>query len=148
VEIVPNRNLTLSLSGQDNESWQSGGGQPSKKSYNRTATASATFRPLEAVYLTGGYSIFMQNDVDTVTLQNYSISWSPFRGGDLQFSFAFLQSYDSGQDEKSTNISPTLRWNIRPGSTLDVSYNILDSKSGQSGDTYARSMGAQLRITF
>jgi hypothetical protein len=148
VEIVPNRNLTLSLSCQDNESWQSGGGQPSKKSYNRTATASATFRPLEAVYLTGGYSIFMQNDIDTVTLQNYSISWSPFRGGDLQFSFAFLQSYDSGQDEKSTNISPSLRWNIRPGSTLDVSYNILDSKSGQSGDTYAKSLGAQLRITF
>jgi hypothetical protein len=147
-EIVPNRNLTLSLSCQDNESWQSGGGQPSRKSYNRTATASATFRPLEAVYLTGGYSIFMQNDVDTVTLQNYSVSWSPFRGGDLQFNFAFLQSYDSGQDEKSTNISPSLRWNIRPGSTLDVSYNILDSKSGQSGDTYARSMGAQLRITF
>jgi hypothetical protein len=147
-EIVPNRNLTLSLSYLDNEAWQSGGGQPSRKSYNRTATASATFRPLEAVYLTGGYSIFMQNDADTVTLQNYSISWSPFRGGDLQFNFAYLQSYDSGQDEKSTNISPSLRWNIRPGSTLDVSYNILDSKSGQSGDTYARSMGAQLRITF
>jgi hypothetical protein len=147
-ELVPNRNLTLSLSFQDNEAWQSGGGQPSKTSYNRTGSATATFRPLEAIYLTGGYSIFMESDMNNVTLQNYSISWSPFRGGDLQFNFAFLQSYDSGQDEKSTNISPSVRWNIRPGSTLDVSYNILDSKSGQTGDTYARSMGAQLRITF
>jgi hypothetical protein len=147
-ELVPNRNLTLSLAYQDNEARQSGGGQPSKTSYNRTATATATFRPFEAIYLSGGYSIFMQSDTDTVTLQNYSVSWSPFRGGDLQFNFSFLQSFDSGQDEKSTNISPSVRWNIRPGSTLDVSYSILDSKSGHTGDTYARNMGAQLRITF
>jgi hypothetical protein len=147
-ELVPNRNLTFSLSYQDTESRQSGGGQPSKTSYDRTAIAAATFRPLEAIYLNGGYSIFMQSDEDTVTLQNYSLSWSPFRGGDLQFSFAFLQTYDSGSDEKSTTISPSVRWNIRPGSTLDVSYNIIDSKSGQTESTYARTIGAQLRITF
>jgi hypothetical protein len=147
-EIVPNRNLTLSLSYQDNEGRQSGGGQPSTTSYDRTATASATFRPLEAIYLTGGYSVFMKNDTDTVTLQNYSVSWSPFRDGDLQFNFSFLQAYDSGQDQKSTNISPSIRWNIRPGSTLDVSYSIFDSKSGQTGDTYVRAMGTQLRIAF
>jgi hypothetical protein len=147
-ELVPNRNLTLSLSCQDNEAWQSGGGQPSKSSYDRTATATATFRPFEAIYLTGGYSIFMQNDRDNVTLQSYGVSWSPFREGDLQFNFAFLESYDSGQDEKTTNISPSVRWNIRPGSTFDVSYNILDSKGGLTGSTYARTIGAQLRIAY
>lgn len=147
-EVVPNRNLTFSLSYQDNMGYQSGGGQPNKSSFNRTATTTATYRPFDAIYLTGGYSIFLQNDKKSVTLQNYGVSWSPFRGGDLQFNFAYSESYDSGQDEKTNNISPSLRWNVRPGSTFDVSYNILDSKSSITGTTKANSLGAQLRITF
>ncbi len=147
-DIVPNRDITLSLSYQDLMSHQSGGGQPDKSSYNRSATASATYRPFEAIYLTAGYSVNMQNDRPAVTLQNYAVSWSPFRGGDLQFSFAYSQNYNSSENEKDTNISPSLRWNIRPGSTLDVYYNILNNTNSSTGTTAGNSLGARLRIAF
>lgn len=147
-EISPNKDFTLNLSYQDLSSDQSGGGQPSRSSFNRTAAATATYRLSDALYLTGGYSLFMQNDQDDVTLQNYGVSWSPFRGGDLQFNFAYSESYDSGDKKKDRNISPSLRWNIRQGSTFDVSYNLLDSKSDSSGKVDLESFAAQLRITF
>jgi hypothetical protein len=147
-DIVPNKNITLSLSYQDLTSHSSGGGQPNKSSFNRSATATATYRPFEAIYFSGGYSINMQNDLPNATLQNYGVSWSPFRGGDLQFNFAYSQSLNSAGNEKDTNISPSLRWNIRQGSTLDVSYNILESKSTTTGTTNSNSFGAHLRITF
>jgi len=147
-EIVPNRNITLSLSYQDTTSNQSGGGHPDQSTFNRSATATATYRPFEALYLTGSYSIFMQNNQDTVNLQNFGVSWSPFRGGDLQFNFTYNEALNSSGNEKVRNISPALRWNIRPGSTLDVSYNILESRSDTTGTTNAESFGAQLRIAF
>ncbi len=147
-DIVPNKYMSLSLSYQDLTSHQSGGGQADKSSYNRSATATATYRPFEAVYVTGGFSVTMQNDVPTTTLQNYAVSWSPFRGGDLQFNFAYSQALNSTGNEKDTNISPSVRWNIRPGSTLDVSYNILKTMNNLTGSTNANSFGAHLRITF
>jgi hypothetical protein len=147
-EITPNRDFTLNLSYQDLSSNQSGGGQPARSSFNRTAAATATYRLSDALYLNGGYSLFMQNDQKNVTLQNYGVAWSPFRGGDLQFNFAFSESYDSGDKKKDRNISPSLRWNIRQGSTFDISYNLLDSKSDSSGKVDLESFAAQLRITF
>lgn len=147
-DIVPNKDMSLSLSFQDLTSHQTGGGQPDKSSFNRAATATATYRPFEAVYLTAGFSVNMQDNRATETLQNYAVSWSPFRGGDLQFSFAYSQNLNSSQNEKDTNISPSVRWNIRPGSTLDVSYNNLNTTSSSTGTTTANSFGAHLRIAF
>ncbi|MFZ3208228.1 MAG: hypothetical protein WA140_05285 [Geobacteraceae bacterium] len=147
-DIVPNRNLTLSLSYQDQASKQSGGGKPDTSTFTRTATATASYRPFEAIYLTGGYILSMQNDRADETLQNYGVSWSPFRGGDLQFSFYYNESLSSTGNQKVKNLSPSLRWKIRPGATLDVSYSMQQTKSELSGSTDVRAVNAQLRIAF
>ncbi|TSK05014.1 MAG: hypothetical protein FPO08_15985 [Geobacter sp.] len=147
-DIVPNRYVTMSLSYQDQTGLQSGGGKPDSKTYTRTAAANATYRPFDALYLTGGYSLTMQNDRANLTLQNYSIGWAPFRGGDLQFAFGYSETLDSTGNQKTKRVAPSLRWNIRPGATLDTSYSVQQTSSDLSGSTDSRAFSAQLRITL
>lgn len=147
-DIVPNRYVTMTLSYQDQTGQQSGGGKPDSKTYMRTAAANATYRPFDALYLTGGYSLTTQNDRDNVTLQNYSIGWAPFRGGDLQFAFGYNEALDSTGNQKTKSVAPSLRWNIRPGATLDTSYSVQRTTSDLSGSTDSRAFSAHLRITL
>ncbi|WP_185243067.1 hypothetical protein [Citrifermentans bremense] len=147
-DIVPNRYVTVSLSYQDQTGLQSGGGKPDSKTYTRTATANATYRPFDALYLTGGYGLTMQNDRANVTLQNYSIGWAPFRDGDLQFAFGYSEVLDSTGNQKTKSVAPSLRWNIRPGASLDTSYSVQQTTSDLSGSTDTRAFSAQLRITL
>ncbi|WP_041262682.1 hypothetical protein [Citrifermentans bemidjiense] len=147
-DIVPNRYLTTSLSYQDQTGQQTGGGHPDSKTFTRTTAVNATYRPFEALYLTGGYGMTMQNDRENVTLQNYSIGWAPFRGGDLQFSLAYNEALDSTGNQKTRSLAPSLRWNIRPGSSLDASYSVQHTDSELSGSTDSRTFSAQLRIAL
>lgn len=148
MDMVPNKDFTLGVSYQDSTAEHTGGGQPSATSFIRSASASATYRPFAAVYLVGGYSIYMQNDRPNVTLINYGVNWSPFSGGDLQLSTNYTESLTSTGNEKVTTYGPSLRWNIRSGSSLDLSYNRQKSVSDFSGSTDVNSFSAQLRIAL
>ncbi|WP_156912201.1 discoidin/SUN/FTP domain-containing protein [Citrifermentans bremense] len=147
-DIVPNRYVTMTLSYQDQTGQQSGGGKPESKTYTRTAAANVTYRPFDALYLTGGYGLTMQDNRSDVTLQNYSIGWAPFRGGDLQFAFGYNEALDSTGNQKTKSMLPSLRWNIRPGATLDISYSVQQTTSDLSGSTDSRALSAHLRIAL
>jgi len=147
-DIVPNKDFTLSLGYQDSEGAQTGGGLPGGKTYTRSGSAVASYRPWEAIYLVAGYSLLMQNDRPSSTLQNYGVSWSPFRGGDLQFNMNYTETLQSAGNQKDTTIGPSLRWNIRPGSSLTISYGLQKTRSDTSGSVDSTSASAQLRIAL
>ncbi|QXE85612.1 hypothetical protein KP003_14625 [Geomonas nitrogeniifigens] len=148
LDLVPNRNLTLGLSYLDQSGRVTGGGLPDKNSFARTATVNASYRPFETLYVSGSYSLSMENDRDNTTFTNYAVSWSPFRGGDLQFSFAYNEALSSSGNEITRSASPSLTWNIRPGSTLTSAVSRERSSGASSGTTQNTSWSNQLRISF
>jgi hypothetical protein len=147
-DIIPHRSLTVSVGFQDSMAKSSGGGQPDASTSTSVGTVSAAFRPFETVYLTGGYSVVAQTNLATATTQNYGVGWSPFRGGDLQFNFNYSESLSSLGNERTRSLSPTLRWNIRPGATLDFSYSRITTTSDTSGSTDVNSFSSALRISL
>jgi hypothetical protein len=147
-DIVPHQKLTLNLSFQDSISESSGGGSPSSSTSSSSETVSASFRPFEALYLSGSYSIINQTNRAPATTKNYAVGWSPFRGGDLQFNVNYSEAISSLENDRSRSLSPTVRWNIRPGAALDFSYSMSTITSGSSGSTQINSFTSSFRMSL
>jgi hypothetical protein len=148
VNLVPNSKLSLNLSYTDSTSNTKGGGKPSSKTYNRSFTGSTSYTPFPTLYLAGSMTVTMQSDQDTVILEDYSISWSPFQGGDLQFFFSYSESLNSAGNLRITSYSPGVRWNIRPGSSLDASYTSSKSRGDNVATIESTGITTVLRLTF
>jgi len=56
------------------------------------------------------------------TFQNYSINWSPFAQGDLQFFFTYNEVLRSESNQTEKTIGPGARWTITRNLTLDLAY--------------------------
>ena len=66
-------------------------------------------------------------DGSTDTFQNYTVNWSPFPDGDLQFFFVFNEILMSENNQEERVIGPGLKWTIGPHISLDLSYNYTTS---------------------
>lgn len=84
--------------------------------------------------------------VDSTVAQSYSVSWSPFVEGDLQFGLSFSQSQNTEED-RTRFLTPFLRWAVANGvlASLDYSTGTTDS-SEQSSDF--DSITANLRVQY
>jgi hypothetical protein len=79
------------------------------------------------------------------TLQNYTLNWSPFPGGALQFRFSFNENRRPEDGTIDRIVSPGVRYMINNRSYLDVSYQSIRSAApGQSMDSNIFS--ANLRV--
>lgn len=63
------------------------------------------------------------------TLQNYSVNWSPFPEGTLQFTFSFNEFLGPGEGNLNRSYGPSLRWNITHNKDLSLFYSITESRS-------------------
>jgi 7-cyano-7-deazaguanine synthase in queuosine biosynthesis len=81
------------------------------------------------------------------TIQNYSANWSPFPDGDLQFFFTYSETLRSGDGQKQRTIGPTVKWDMGPHASLDVSYSASKTES-ELVTTDTDSFIAKLRILF
>ena len=73
-------------------------------------------------------------------------SFSPLRG-EIQFSASYSRSLDSEAESVTQAISPSLRWALRPGVSLDLAYALLDS-SAPIGQQHSRVFTANLLIVL
>lgn len=89
----------------------------------------------------------MEKNKDMVTTRNIGGTWSPFRDGALQLSFSYNEAYNSSANQKDRTIVPSMRWNIRGGSYLDMSYLYLKSTS-VSQSSESRTFSSTLRFAF
>jgi hypothetical protein len=135
VSLVPNPELNVNLLYNISSSSSSGGGRASISTTNYLASASATYTPVSALYLFG--SIGLQRNSNVLqTVENYGANFSPFPGGQLQLHFSYNETVGPASNEKSRLISPSLRWNIRPGAYLDLTYSIQEDKlAAQANDS-------------
>jgi hypothetical protein len=79
------------------------------------------------------------------TFQNYTINWSPFSQGDLQFFFTYNEVLRSENNQTEKTIGPGARWTITRNLTLDLAY-ILSSTENVLLKTETESFSAEFKI--
>jgi hypothetical protein len=145
--IVPHRSLTVTLHVSDTETDRSGGGKPDSSTYTRKVDVSAAYNPFRSLYIFTLIEAIAEKGQKTQITQNYGLNWSPFPDGALQFRFNYNETLRSEDNGKDRIINPGVRWNITRRSYLDVSYQLISSKSNTQ-KTDLKLFSTNLKIFF
>jgi len=90
---------------------------------------------------------FLDRGQGTQTYQNYSVNWSPFPDGDLQFFFLYSETLRSLDDRRDTSIGPSLKWTIGRHIFLDMSYNYTRSET-TTQEIQSNIFNSELKLVF
>jgi hypothetical protein len=130
-----NLDYTIVLSSPEN-------GRESRKD---TGSLRFLFVPVRSVSLFAGLTSITEEGEEPLLIQDYSLGWSPFPEGALQFSFGYGTSLlRDGEQETYTSLA---RWQVARGIFLDFNYSFgtFETSSERSEfDSYS----AKLRVTF
>lgn len=148
LSLTPHKTLTLSMSYGETASKSSGGGKPDATSDVRTIATAVTYNPFATVYLSAQWGLSAQSVQPTTTSQNYAVTWSPFGGGAVQITIPFNENITLPDNTKTQTVAPTLRWNIRAGTTLDVGYSWAEITNPATSTTDVNSWTTTLRIAL
>ncbi len=127
--IVPHRTMTLGLNYSDIMSRRRGGERGTFSTSSRRLDLSLNYNPFRTLYFLAFIQVIAEKGEDIQTIQNYSVNWSPFPDGALQFNFTYNENLRSEDKAKERNFIPNLRWNITKRSYIDLSYQIISSES-------------------
>jgi hypothetical protein len=147
LQVSPGPYLTLAGTylHQENRVSASGTGGSFTSRLGR-AEGTASFTPFPALYASASVARVVTGD-KPYTLANFGVNVAPFPGGTLLVRFNYQESIDTGSDLRTRLWGPSLRWNIRTGTYLDVSYT--DSLSRTPAvDTSMRTVFASLLATL
>jgi hypothetical protein len=124
--LQPHAGVTFAVLFGHSQSEMTGGTQPRSTQVTNRVDGSATFNPVPAIFLAATISRVITPPTAR-TLASGSANFSPFPGGDLQFTVTYTETY---QQYATTDrmLVPALRWNIRPATLLTVSYTLLRSE--------------------
>lgn len=101
---------------------------------------------MPGIYLFGSYTINAQKNRKTQTTQSIGGSWSPFRDGALLLNTSYRENIDNSGNKDKTMVQ-SLRWNIRSGWYLDVSY-VLTNGTSTTQTTDTQIFSTSLRMSF
>jgi len=134
--FVPNQMLTINLDYRQREVIE-----PEKNS-RYDFTVQAFFVPTGSLSFSARYNIVNRAGTDTKTLQNYTVTWSPFPEGALQFLFTYNETLASAENRRDTTIGPGLNWTISNHFFLEIFYNYqksnTDSQKIESNNLFAK----------
>ena len=102
--------------------------------------------PFRALSLSASVNYYESEHVST-TLQQYSLNWSPFPDGDLQFFFVYNETLEPEQHQNERTIGPGFNWKISNHFSLRTSYNYLQSET-RTQKTETNNIFSELRIIF
>ncbi|SPQ00542.1 conserved exported hypothetical protein [Candidatus Sulfobium mesophilum] len=128
VTAIPHPALTLNVNFSQTDGETTGGERAASSNVTRLGNFNITYTPFSTIYIFTSFGIASQTGRETTTLQNYGVTWSPFRDGDLQFNFFYNESLNS-EGTKERTLGPSLIWTLRRNTTLNVSYSIATSTS-------------------
>jgi hypothetical protein len=106
----------------------SGGGKPDQSTRDSSTDLAVSYSPFPTLYLFGSWS-WLKTNVRSDLLQNYNLNWNPFRGGALQFNFAYTESLRQSDKAKARTITPYLRLGLSRASYLSLYYSIISNDS-------------------
>lgn len=125
--VVPFQALTLSGSWNVGNSFVLGSLAATPSQQTSLLQGNATFTPVPALFFSAGISRSTGTNQGPQTLTNFGAGFSPFAGGQLLLRFSYNENLDSSAQLRNRVFGPGLRWNIRSGTYLDVSYTWNDS---------------------
>jgi hypothetical protein len=144
--IQPHRTLNLSFNMDLTRAQSSGGGKQATTTSTRITGGTATYHPVETLYLVAGISTITTLGTTRRTT-NYAFNWSPFFSGALQFAFAYSEGLDSEKNARVTNYSPSLTWRIARTTFLTAAYQATQSTS-EDGRLDSKIFSTNLRANF
>jgi 7-cyano-7-deazaguanine synthase in queuosine biosynthesis len=145
--IVPHRTLSLNINFSDQRIKQSGGGRQDSSTFTQSGTLSAAWNPVSTISLFASVGYAEQQETPVIVTKVFGGSWNPFPDGALQLSISYNESLTSTGNQTVKSLSPTMRWNIRPGWWLDVSYSY-QTITSTTNETTANTASSSLRLSF
>jgi hypothetical protein len=127
--IVPHRTMTLGLYYSNIISRRTGGDQGSSSTYTQTLDLNLSYNPFRTLNLTAFLHYLNEKGQNDRILQNYSINWSPFPDGALQFFVFYNENYRTEDHLVERIFQPSIRYNLSKRSYIDLSYQLIRSKS-------------------
>ena len=123
------------------------GPDPGRRAPPRCRATSA-FTPVRALYFTAGIlAIVRRADQGPRRSSTSAAGFSPFTGGQLLIRFGYDENVDTLSRIRNRFFGPSVRWNIRTGTYLDVAYTWNDSFQ-PALLTQSRNLFATLFVTF
>lgn len=149
VSLQPHRTLGVGFNLSESHSWSAGGGKQDSTTFSRLGSLSATYNPLESFYLLASYTFNEQTNQAVKTAKSLGGTWAPFRDGTLLLSTGYNESFTT--DTKTSAFVQSLRLDIRPGTFLDMSYQLgtsaaVGNSAGPASDF--QSFSASLHVGF
>ena len=107
-----------------------------------------SFTPFPTLFLSATVNIGSATGEETTVVQNYGVSWSPFRDGTLQLSLYYAENH-LAEDASSRIIQPTVRWYLstRRRTYLEASYQ-LNTSEASAFRTESRLFSARLNVYY
>jgi hypothetical protein len=139
-------NRALSLTASVLASDVRGDGIEVRSSQYARVDTTLTVTPFPALYVSAGYGHYTTGlgPADVLLVNG---TFSPFPNNDLQLRFGYNDSLDTGLDFRNRLWGPGLRWNIRRGTWLDVTYSVYDNYT-PTLTSHSRVFFANLFITI
>jgi hypothetical protein len=102
--------------------------------------------PTETLSLSADITITDRDEQQT-NFQNYTLNWSPFPDGALQFFFTFSETLRVDIDTRERIIGPSLQYNVGGWGFLDLGYSFVTNEN-DFRKTDSSSFVANLRLVY
>jgi len=122
-------------------------GRPVLGDKTTSLQGNVAFTPVRAIFFTAGVQRSSGGGQGAQTLVNFGAGFSPFAGGQLLIRFGYDENLDVVSRVRNRFFGPSVRWNIRTGTSLDVAYTWNDAIQ-PALLTQSRNLFANLFITF
>jgi len=127
--IVPHRTMILGLNYTNTISRRTAVDQGSSSTYTQTLDFNLNYNPFSTLNLIAFVQYINEKGQKDRFLQNYSINWSPFPDGALQFFIAYNENYRTEDHLVERIFQPTIRYNLSKRSYIDLTYQLIRSRS-------------------
>ena len=126
--IIPNSMINLNLTYNYTLTDSKPPEGNSQETTNKNLNLEVFFTPFRALSLSASINYIEREDFSS-TLQQYSVNWSPFPEGDLQFFFLYNETLENEQNREETSLGPGFNWKISNHFSLRSSYTYVQGKS-------------------
>jgi hypothetical protein len=106
-----------------------------------------SFNPLRTLYLYALIEVNAEKGQKTEITQNYTINWSPFPDGALQFIITYNENLRSEDSLKERVFIPSVRYKLGSRSYLELTYQMRNSNSKIEKQAYNQ-FSTNLKIFF
>jgi len=143
-DFQPHRTLTVTLDGRRQTTDVQ---DPQIEDFTETDyNIQAFYVPFPTISLFGKLSVRDRQDRRN-TVQNYSVNWSPFPDGALQFSFAYTETLRPETDSEERSYGPAIDWTISRHLFWEAQYTISQGETDTT-ETDTNSLRTEFRFIW